>query len=364
MADTLRVATFNVENMFSRPAVMNGATWAQGRAILDDVSKLTGLLSKAVYSPADKAAIRKLLLKYEFNNRNKKSRPFEIRVNKGPLYVIPKGTKDIRIDAKGRDSWAGWVELTKTDLDIGATVNTGRVIDAVRPDILCVCEVEDRMTLSRFNDQILTRFPGSTFPFNLLVDGNDARGIDVGMYSGLKIRSVRSHIADGGANPVFSRDCAEYEIELPTGEFLWLLCNHFKSKGFGNQADNDRKRLRQATRVAEIYAEAKKRSDFVIVAGDLNDTPLSAPLKPLLQQTDLQDVMSHPTYVGPPGTFRTTKDKLDYLLLSPALWTRTKAVGAERRGIFAPRAGNPFQEVTSLANQASDHAAVWVDLAF
>jgi hypothetical protein len=86
------------------------------------------------------------------------------------------------------------------------------------------------------------------YPFrtNMLVDGNDARGIDVGCFSQVPILSVRSHVdmptpgADP-ATPVFSRDCPEFEIPLPGGNTLILLGNHLKSQGYGSKASVMRK---------------------------------------------------------------------------------------------------------------------------
>jgi endonuclease/exonuclease/phosphatase family metal-dependent hydrolase len=75
--------------------------------------------------------------------------------------------------------------------------------------------------------------------------------------------------------------------------------------------------------------------------------------------------MTHQSFAGSPGTYGTCasiKQKIDYILLSPALWAKVLSVGTERRGIYAPRAGKPFETVTSAETSASDHAAVWVDL--
>ncbi len=72
-----------------------------------------------------------------------------------------------------------------------------------------------------------------------------------------------------------------------------------------------------------------------------------------------------PAYQGKPGTYgsgNTLNQKLDYVFLSPALQAVVEKVDVERRSVYAPVAGNPFPEVTSKANQASDHGAVWVDL--
>ncbi len=75
---------------------------------------------------------------------------------------------------------------------------------------------------------------------------------------------------------------------------VWVLVNHFKSKGYGSASSSNARREKQARAVAEIYQERVARSPKVAVVGDLNDTPDSTPLGPLIQQTDLDDVMSHP----------------------------------------------------------------------
>lgn len=357
----MRIATFNVENLFSRPAAMNLETWAEGRAVLEDVARLNGLISRPRYTDAIKQKIVDLLAKYRFDNRNIKSRPFDIVQVRQKLFTVNQNK--VRIKAEGRADWVGWISLTREQIDSEAVMNTARVIATIAPDIVALIEVEDRLSLDRFNKQMIDRFPVGRFAHNMLIDGNDPRGIDIGLLSRFPINFLRSNIARGGAQPVFSRDCPEYEVVLPNGKSLWVLGNHFKSKGYGNAAANDAKRRAQAEAVAEIYRTARARSDYVVVAGDLNDTPESATLAPLLQATDLRDVMTHASYVGPPGTFRTSKQKIDYLLLSPALWARVQGVEVERGGIYAPRAGAPYDSVTSLTNQASDHAAVWAEVA-
>ncbi|MGH8575046.1 MAG: hypothetical protein ACREX8_21130 [Gammaproteobacteria bacterium] len=100
------------------------------------------------------------------------------------------------------------------------------------------------------------------------------------------------------------------------------------------------------------------------------DTPDSAPLAPLIQQTHLnyEDVMSHPLYLSGserrPGTDGSgaKSNKIDYVVLSPALWAMVSAVGVERRGVWAPRTFPHLPDTGSAVWAASDHAAVWVDL--
>ena len=362
---TLRVATFNVENLFTRAAALNLASWADGRPILDDIEELNRLLAQDDYDAAAKAQIKAILDKYEFGDRNKTNRPFGINEVRDKLFKVPAGTKKVEIVATGRDDWVGWVELARDKISGEAVANTGRVIDAVNPDIACLVEVENRMALGRFNEQVLGEEFQKSFAFDLLVDGNDPRGIDLAILSRHPVSTVRPHIHDGAPSRIFSRDCPEYEILLPSGESLWVLANHFKSKGYGAPAESNAKRARQAARAAEIYQDALTRSDYVIVSGDLNDRPDSVPLKALVQDTDLRDVMTHPSYPGAPGTYETgnsLNQKIDYILLSPALWAKVENVAVERRGVWAPHTFPSFPEVTSSVTQASDHAAVWVDL--
>lgn len=96
-----------------------------------------------------------------------------------------------------------------------AIENTGRVINEVKADVLCLVEVESRPVLRRFNDTILKEAP---YPHAMLIDGNDERGIDVGLLCRRPVRDMRSHVDDLDPVtrwPVFSRNCAEFEIDIP-----------------------------------------------------------------------------------------------------------------------------------------------------
>jgi endonuclease/exonuclease/phosphatase family metal-dependent hydrolase len=303
-------------------------------------------LAESCYTLPVKKQIKKILEKYEFDNRDERDRPFEIVQVRKRLYMVRKSSQQLEVVADGRSDWVGWVELGREEINGEAVLNTGRAISEVNADIQCVVEVENRITLDRFNQQVLAKIPDFLpFQHNLLVDGNDARGIDIGLLSRYPIISVRSHIDDGGSDHIFNRDCPEFEVALPDGNSLWILGNHFKSKGNGSFSENNLRRRRQATQVARIYKAALQRSDLVIVLGDLNDSPDSWPLQPLLHGTDLEEVMMHPSYQGLPGTYgtgRSIRQKLDYILLSPALWRRVQNVGVERRSVYAWNARKRF----------------------
>lgn len=363
----IRLASFNLNNLFERPRLLQLPGFSTTAAkVLKDVERLTALLESTSYAGAIGGEIVALLTKYGFAKKNGGNEWFDVQQVRAKLFSV--GQTGLKLKAAGRADWLGWVELKREDVNNAAIKNTARVVAAVNADVLCTVETESRPAMDRFNAQAL-RPAQASYPHFLLVDGNDPRGIDVGVFSRFPIRSVRSHVDDtfAGANGkpyvVFSRDCAEYEIALPDGRTLWLLANHFKSQGYGTPASNDAKRLKQTQRVREILlARFDLKKDLVVVAGDFNAAPTSASLKPLLTTPNLRDAFDAPVFAGQPRwTYHGGKQQLDYLLLSKPLFAAIKAVGIERRGVWM-KGVTPFPEVTGDANAASDHAAVWAEV--
>ena len=116
-----------------------------------------------------------------------------------------------------------------------------------------------------------------------------------------------------------------------------------------------------------------------MVLGDLNDTPESAALQPLLDGTDLRDVSEHPNFeVGKfnvaqgnndrgIGTFGLGNDnqKFDYILLSPAFFDRVTSAGLWRKGAWPgsrPQRWEVYGQLTEDVHAASDHHAIWADI--
>ncbi|HYC66056.1 MAG TPA: endonuclease/exonuclease/phosphatase family protein [Reyranellaceae bacterium] len=369
----MKIASYNLENLFLRPVAMNGKTLAEGKDALKAHADLNTVLAKVTYSAADKKRIVELLKKLKLE-KSDDGGPFALlRQNKGDLIKRPKN-KPIEVVADGRGDWIGWVELKREEVDEVATRNTARVINELNADILGIVEAESRPALTRFSQNVIGLALGGTpYAHAMLIDGNDDRGIDVAVYTrdGFDIASICSHVDDTDSKGrVFSRDCAQYEIKTPNGKFVHVLVNHFKSKGYGNAADSDERRRRQAVRVKEIYNALRQKHDNVVVLGDLNDTPTSAPLKPMMAETDMKDVSEHPNFVsdGRPGTYKngTAGNKIDYVLLSPALFNKVSSGGILRKGVWGGTNGTLFPhypEITKESEAASDHAAIWADIA-
>lgn len=367
----MRIASFNVENLFSRTRAMNFEDLSEGKPILSEYSRLSNLLLNPQYTAADKSSMLESLDRLGLRDDDE-SKYVLLRQNRGRLIKRPPSGAP-EIVANGRGDWIGWLELKTEAVNEIATRMTARVIKDVNADILAVVEAEDRIALKHFNEQLLKPIDAD-YSEIMLIDGNDERGIDVGLLtkSGIQIGSVVSHINDMQENlAIFSRDCPEYTVRINDTTSILVLINHFKSKGYGSPASSDSRRRAQAQRVREIYDKRRDEGvELIVIAGDLNDTPESRPLMPLLADgSDLLDISSHPAFVsdGRIGTYAngTASNKIDYLLLSPALFDLVKAGGVFRKGVWGGVNGTLFphyDEMTKPSHAASDHAAIWADI--
>lgn len=353
MGNTLRIATYNCENLFSRPRIF----FAKSRRpseLLERVADLNYELSLPVF---DKKRIDQL--KRELRGY---ARIIEVRG---------------RIDNKhthGSDDWIGWVEFVRNSAEDMAVRNTAKVIAEVNADIICLMEVESRPQLKRFHNAIL--YPKFLKPAGrdryrelMLIDGNDHRGIDVAVMSRHPITYLKSHVHErtqyfGRNVPLFSRDCLQVGVQVPDGPEVHLLINHFKSQRRIKPQDEraEQRRHAQASRVMELAESFNLDQEHVVVAGDLN-SPIDAwSLSPLTEHDQLYNLnLEHPPKKR--GTFQGKEAQLDYMFISDGLKRHFVKSGIERRGIYA-RNIDSFSTVTSKKTEASDHALVWGDFRF
>jgi len=386
----MKIAAFNVENLFDRADAFNQDT-DTAQLTIQAVSELNSIFEHDVYTAADKTRIIELFDALSLNRFN--DGPLtRIRKIRGRISKRPRNGP-IEIVANGRSDWIGWAELKNAPVNEIAILNTGRVIRDVNADILAVIEAEDRVSLKMFtdfvHDEVATELPTADRPDRyqniMLIDGNDDRGIDVGLMTkaDFDIDLMRSHVSDLRDNgfPVFSRDCPEYLVLTPEENRLWVIPNHFKSKFGGNTPDSIQKREDQAKRTREIYDELLAAGEeLVVVLGDLNDDPDSGSLQPLLASGGPMDVSDHPNFdvgefnVRPSnrnrgiGTFGlgNDNDKIDYLLLSPNLFNKVTSAGLFRKGAWPgsrPKRWEVYSQLQNKVHVASDHHVIWADIA-
>lgn len=255
-------------------------------------------------------------------------------------FVLAKGV----VSLASRDG--DLVSYSVTDIQRN---NTALAILDAAPDILAVQEIENIYTLRNFNDTYLDNYFGHI----LSIDGNDPRGIDVGLLikrdlkkdqpdlKDLRILNVRTHIDDakkgemvsrryvgkiGGqdaylaAGAIFSRDCLEVDIEVVTKQsttVLTLLINHLKAQD-SRPKESDAKRKLQAERVAALASAAAAQGKLPIVLGDMNiDARKSKTIDALVKHPELQDPLGAVPAADQDGIwthYSGSVSRLDYIL--------------------------------------------------
>jgi endonuclease/exonuclease/phosphatase family metal-dependent hydrolase len=262
--------------------------------------------------------------------------------------------------------------------DAEDTDTIARRILSMNVDALAVQEVENIETLKDFNR---TNLKG-LYPYQVLIEGNDPRFIDIGLLSKLPVGAVTSfQTAVHPQNPgerVFSRDLVGAEIMNPSrSKVLFTLFNNHLKSHFGDDdhhgqgaVANDNRRRQQADKVSEIVAQRMRPDSRFIILGDMNDPPDAAPLQPLLtvEGQPVCNALANPRETRPPKpepdghdpqnpswTYRIKKTgqppehKLfDQIWLSPALEPSFRASWIDRR--------------TKHGGDGSDHDPAWVEL--
>ncbi|MGA9161041.1 MAG: endonuclease/exonuclease/phosphatase family protein [Actinomycetota bacterium] len=384
---SVRFASLNVENFFARPKALNLMTWEAGQDILSAYNEFNSLIQLADYTPAIKARMKQLLTDLDVYRENDAGIAHRVRAsdpewawlraNHGTFDVDHEAT-GIEIVANNRSDWIGWLELATDIINETSVEILARVIDDLHADVQGVVEAESRPTLVRFNEERLL----NPFDHVMLIDGNDSRGIDVGLMTTAQfdITSMRSNVdmpdPQAPGDPLFSRDCAMYQVTLPSNAMVWVLMNHFKSQMGGSGP----KRLRQAQGVRQIIDDLMAAGDTnIVVMGDLNEGPAAqgqpaANLVPLYDQNSpLVEVYALQAFNpgSRPGTFQTCslRNRLDYIFVSQPLAGLVVGGGIERHGLWGdpetrgrPKNWEIYGDIGSVHDSASDHAAIFVDI--
>jgi endonuclease/exonuclease/phosphatase family metal-dependent hydrolase len=262
--------------------------------------------------------------------------------------------------------------------DAQDTDRVAQRILAMDLDVLAVQEVENIGILREFNRENLN----GRYPFQVLIEGNDPRFIDIAILSKLPLGAVTSfqtavHPADT-SRTVFGRDLLEVEVlnAQRSRRLVVLYNNHLKShfgdddNGGQGKVANDQRRTRQAEMIATIVAQRQRADARYVILGDMNDAPTTAPLAPMLtiDGKALTNGLANAAETQPP--------KADPGGFDPAspVWThRFKPAGQPTQyelldqiwlsEALAPRLGNAFiDRRTNLTGDGSDHDPAWVEV--
>jgi predicted extracellular nuclease len=250
-------------------------------------------------------------------------------------------------DADGKDDPT---YLDTEDVEFMLTKHAVAIRELLRvPDLIAVQEVENLEVLERLTQTD----PIAGIYGAVLVDGPDARGIDVGLLYRLDRVEVISFEArqtctdlpdeygpgtdpnfpcEEGFNPLFSRPPLVVHLRTivnswwcryRSGTDLWIIANHFKSKGVypPTYADPEPRRIQQAEWVASLVDEIKDANRYakVIVLGDLNSFNTEAPIH-TLQDAGLTNLINRvPKCLRYTYIYRGVSEVLDYIMISRSL---------------------------------------------
>lgn len=144
--------------------------------------------------------------------------------------------------------------------NLGAAIRT--VNNGKGPDILVLQEVENRKVLERLR---VERLLDLGYKPSVLIEGEDQRGIDVGLITRFEVVSQKLHnIRFPWDKDLRTRGILQVTLKLPNGQPLTVLGTHFSSQGKDFEY-----RLHLFKRMQEIR-NALPDSHLVIAAGDFN----------------------------------------------------------------------------------------------
>ena len=349
---TIRIATFNANNLFSRwsfAAEAPRAVTAEALPTLRADARAGALrgAAEAGGGPAGDDVVRVLLADgTELTGL--------LRTFRGNL-VRGKNPKD-----------RAWI---------------ARRIAALGADVLGLQEIEDQAALDAFCRDDL-RPAGIDYPYRVVVEGNDPRRIDVAVCSRLPIRRISSWRFWPGPDgaPVFGRDLLQAEVLAPGGRPLHVFVNHLKSNFIADEfrlsadqvaAEREaiaRRRTHQAEAIAAILRR-QRLTRRVVVLGDLNDAPDAATLSALTGAGLREHIGAADTIPGPDRAGRMRADA--FAGLSGTMWThRHRAGGAVSFGLYdhvwtspdVPVTGAHVMRRTQISGDGTDHDPACVDV--
>lgn len=272
---------------------------------------------------------------------------------------------------------------------------TAQAIRDTEADLICLQEIDNQQVLDDFHDFYLERTTSVHYGWRRLMEGNDIRGIDVAVMSKRRI-SVQSHaqitfddfglfnqelrnygLSEG--DRIFRRDCLEVNLKVDNKPLTLFVC-HFKSMMDGR--DKTRcVRQAEAQAVRKIiegkFGGNPGNADWAVL-GDLNDymfkdghSDAGHGLGALLDQGFSVNLLERL-----PGAERwthyfpedRTKVQLDYILVSPALAAKNPNVQPEIIRSGQPHRVPRLEDLRRYPRtgfdrpKASDHCPVAVTL--
>lgn len=370
----MKIAYYNLQNIFHRPIDLvhrfrddNRARW---------IAEFERLLQQRERSHTDFERMRILshFLGFDVSDL---STPFTLRNRMGQLLVSRSlGTHKQR--AGQMTDWEGWAKVDSIPIGEQAISNKAKVIQTVNPDIIVLSEVESRASLVDFNRYFLSDVDTDPYREVVFMETNDPFGRGMGFLAkaGINLVSLRTRVneLDASEKPLFDTDVQEYRFEMPSGNYLEMLCTHFVLREKDEESNRERQLL-QSRSIAERLMQRKGHTDAeIILMGTLNAPAYSSAIAPLVKGSGLTDITKHPNFRGDVDKgqdaeyYRLGAYKMgvnikqrDYLMLSDGLFAGVKECGLVRKGMwFNERPQwDMLKDIKSERDAASEHPLLW-----
>lgn len=193
-------------------------------------------------------------------------------------------------------------------------VNIATVIKSVGgkkagPDIVVLEEVENIGVLDEMANNALS---GLGYRYRALIEGDDSRGIDIGVISRYPIDSARHHSTFMNGKKLKTRGVLEVEVNVK-GKKVVIFGNHWPS-----QSNPVAQRIASAELVAALASQ--KSGEVILAVGDFNTISSDSPY-PFDRLVGFVDSESEARKVNPnvyPGTycFKGNWNSLDKIFVS------------------------------------------------
>jgi len=186
----------------------------------------------------------------------------------------PRSDKLTRALGKSIEGWTAELRDKKIDQlsDVIASLNNG-----AGPDLLGLCEVENKFVVTELKDKVSARLPGRSYDV-VHADTKDRRGIDVAfIYEDSKLEAPPDQVFQHTVmRRTATRDIVQVNFRTkPAGRTWAVFGNHWPSRS-GGQADSEGYREIAGETLAYFHQRVKEEHGDetpVLVMGDFNDEP-------------------------------------------------------------------------------------------
>lgn len=293
--------------------------------------------------------------------------------NRGGQLYLREGIISQLEKSTANSDWQGWMKINSKPVHHIAFQNKIRLMAELNSDLIILQEVEDKYAVLEFQKRGEIDFISLVYPHTHVVEGCDPRGLEQACLhtEQLKLNYIlplhyesENHIAQ-----VIHYDFWHKEI----GRIAMIAIYLYPSEDQKDLIEIKRKNL--MTQIGNYYRKILEEVENVAIVGGLNAPGYCYSLAPLLRETNLMDISTHPNFqIEPKGNsiklrypnsaVKEVVGKKDFFLLSPNLSGKVKAAGLIWSGRYWPDKST-FRSYPSITNknlQGSDHPALWIEL--